>query len=484
MTSKPERTETTENSCKRSERHQNRHGIWPGLRPGLVCYKEREQLLRESFEPGRLRLCRKTLDLILSSQDLEHTMTELSCCGFTNYTDFQGSKFEEMTQGHFPRAAAGPERPLQPGGGTAQNASVQEQIFLRAVVAEFRRLGLEEATFQQVFVQQVALCRVEGLAPVSVSEGRRSVRTQVRLRPGPGPETEDPDQDQRPATEDPDQDRDSGLNTSEVLRNKDNRTKQDSTSDSSPSPLAPPPPLTCAVTPPLSLAPPPSPLAPPPPLTCLPVVKLQQNHFRLKRIQICSTNPGSKMSCFTFVKVMMFLFNMMIFLGGVTLVAMGIWVSVDGSSFLQILGPFSTHGAQFVNVGFFCIAIGAVLVLLGFLGVCGAHCQSKCLLLLFFSVVMIIFIAEVAAAVVALAYSSFAEGVLRAWATPALQKDFGSDPVVTKIWNTTMTELSCCGFTNYTDFQGSKFEEMTQGHFPRAAAGPRAPLQPGGGTAQ
>ncbi|XP_069378782.1 origin recognition complex subunit 1 [Paralichthys olivaceus] len=50
-------------------------------------------------------------------------------------------------------------------------ASVQEQLFLRAVIAEFRRLGLEEAMFQQVFVQHQALCRVEGLQPVSVSEG-------------------------------------------------------------------------------------------------------------------------------------------------------------------------------------------------------------------------------------------------------------------------------------------------------------------------
>uniref|UniRef100_A0A3Q3KFX2 Origin recognition complex subunit 1 n=1 Tax=Monopterus albus TaxID=43700 RepID=A0A3Q3KFX2_MONAL len=50
-------------------------------------------------------------------------------------------------------------------------ASVQEQLFLRAVIAEFRRLGLEEATFQQVFVQHQALCRVEGLKPISVSEG-------------------------------------------------------------------------------------------------------------------------------------------------------------------------------------------------------------------------------------------------------------------------------------------------------------------------
>ncbi|CAL8309889.1 unnamed protein product [Lota lota] len=50
-------------------------------------------------------------------------------------------------------------------------ASIQEQLFLRAVLAEFRRLGLEEATFQQVLVQHQALCRVEGLQPPSVSEG-------------------------------------------------------------------------------------------------------------------------------------------------------------------------------------------------------------------------------------------------------------------------------------------------------------------------
>lgn len=61
---------------------------------------------------------------------------------------------------------------------------------------------------------------------------------------------------------------------------------------------------------------------------------------------------------------------------------MGIWVTVDGSSFLKILGPFSDQSMQFVNVGFFCIAIGIVLVLLGLLGCCGATKESKCLLLL------------------------------------------------------------------------------------------------------
>ncbi|XP_074524759.1 tetraspanin-1-like isoform X1 [Halichoeres trimaculatus] len=153
-------------------------------------------------------------------------------------------------------------------------------------------------------------------------------------------------------------------------------------------------------------------------------------------------------------------------LGGLTLLAMGIWVSVDGASFLRLLGPFSGNGMQFVNVGFFCIAIGGVLVLLGLLGCCGAQKESKCLLLTFFSIVLIIFIAEVAAGVVALAYSSFAEGILRAWATPALKSDYGTDPVVTRMWNSTMTELNCCGFTNYTDFLGSKFEKENGGSLP------------------
>lgn len=68
-------------------------------------------------------------------------------------------------------------------------------------------------------------------------------------------------------------------------------------------------------------------------------------------------------------------------LGGLTLVSLGVWVSVDGASFLRLLGPFSQQGLQFVNVGFFCAAIGAVLLLLGLLGCCSAHKESRCLLL-------------------------------------------------------------------------------------------------------
>ena len=43
-----------------------------------------------------------------------------------------------------------------------RNTSSQEKIFLRAIVAEFQRLGLEEAEFSKIYTQHIALCRFEG----------------------------------------------------------------------------------------------------------------------------------------------------------------------------------------------------------------------------------------------------------------------------------------------------------------------------------
>ncbi|KAG2461894.1 TSN1 protein, partial [Polypterus senegalus] len=122
-------------------------------------------------------------------------------------------------------------------------------------------------------------------------------------------------------------------------------------------------------------------------------------------------------------------------LGGAGLLAVGIWVTADGSSFLKFVGPYSTQVMQFVNVGYFCIAVGAVLVILGFLGCCGALRESKCLLLI-------------------------AESVLKALVLPELKSKYGNDNEVTKIWNATMTELKCCGFNNYTDFNDSTFMQQ------------------------
>ncbi|KTF76228.1 hypothetical protein cypCar_00037296 [Cyprinus carpio] len=114
-----------------------------------------------------------------------------------------------------------------------------------------------------------------------------------------------------------------------------------------------------------------------------------------------------KMGCFTFVKVVMVVFNLLICLAGMCLAAAGIWVTVDGDSFMKVLPPFTDDFQRYVSVGIFSITTGAVMTLLGLLGCCGAQKESKCLLIMFFSIILIICIAETAAAIVALVYSSY-----------------------------------------------------------------------------
>lgn len=163
------------------------------------------------------------------------------------------------------------------------------------------------------------------------------------------------------------------------------------------------------------------------------------------------------MQCYSFIKTMMIFFNFLIFLCGVALLAVGIWVSVDGPSFLKIFGPVSSSAMQFVNVGYFLIAAGAVLFALGFLGCYGAHTENKCVLMMFFFTLLIIFIAEVAAAVVALVYTSTAKNILTSVVLHTIENEYGSQKDFTQVWNTTMDALKCCGFNNYTDFENSPY---------------------------
>ncbi|XP_015726053.1 origin recognition complex subunit 1 [Coturnix japonica] len=51
-----------------------------------------------------------------------------------------------------------------------RNASLHEQIFFKAILAEFRRAGVEEATVQQVYHQHISLCRMEGMQSPTVSD--------------------------------------------------------------------------------------------------------------------------------------------------------------------------------------------------------------------------------------------------------------------------------------------------------------------------
>ncbi|KAG8441372.1 hypothetical protein GDO86_006924 [Hymenochirus boettgeri] len=145
-------------------------------------------------------------------------------------------------------------------------------------------------------------------------------------------------------------------------------------------------------------------------------------------------------------------------IGGVAVLGIGIWVKVDGGSFVSILGSAAPQLMQVVNVGYLCIAGRGFLMLMGFLGCCGAMKESRCMLMLTEE--------RCGISYVLFSQSRIFIEYLSSMAIKYLQKDYGENNELTAIWNTTMKEFKCCGFNGYTDFDNSKYFEKNEQYPP------------------
>ncbi|XP_005154247.1 tetraspanin-18 [Melopsittacus undulatus] len=153
--------------------------------------------------------------------------------------------------------------------------------------------------------------------------------------------------------------------------------------------------------------------------------------------------------CLSCMKYLMFLFNFFIFLGGACLLGLGIWVIVDPTGFREIVAanPLLFTGAYIM------LAMGAMLFLLGFLGCCGAIRENKCLLLFFFMFILLIFLAELSAAILAFI---FRENLTREFFTKELKKHYlrnNDTDVFSSTWNSVMITFACCGVNGPEDFE-------------------------------
>uniref|UniRef100_UPI00398F7894 tetraspanin-1-like n=1 Tax=Pristiophorus japonicus TaxID=55135 RepID=UPI00398F7894 len=176
------------------------------------------------------------------------------------------------------------------------------------------------------------------------------------------------------------------------------------------------------------------------------------------------------MGCFKFLKIMMFCVNFIILLGGGAVLGVGIWIKVDGGSFLDILAKLAPELQQMVQVGYLCIAIGSFLVIVGFLGCYGAMKENKCMLMIFFIIILLIFIAQVAGAVVILAFSGLADIFIRyieIGAVKSIKEEYGKTSEITAIWTAVMKEFKCCGFNSYKDFMYSPFFNESSSMYPQ-----------------
>ncbi|GCC29283.1 hypothetical protein chiPu_0007722 [Chiloscyllium punctatum] len=173
-------------------------------------------------------------------------------------------------------------------------------------------------------------------------------------------------------------------------------------------------------------------------------------------------------SIFFCIKFLMVGINAVITVAGFVLLGFGVWVKVHGDSILQILGSRAGH---FLNVGYFCIAAGCCLALLGLVGCYGVIKESKLLLMLFFLIMATIFIGEISCAIVILVFQTIVATVFEEEALYLLKNNYtgyGDKNFASYGWDSVMAAFQCCGLNNYTDFIQSSYHKLKGRLYPKS----------------
>ncbi|XP_046873612.1 CD9 antigen-like isoform X1 [Hypomesus transpacificus] len=97
------------------------------------------------------------------------------------------------------------------------------------------------------------------------------------------------------------------------------------------------------------------------------------------------------------IKYVLFVFNFVFWLAGTGVLAVGLWLRFDTKT-AGIFEGEDSPSVFFTGV-YILIAAGALMMVVGFLGCCGALKESPCMLGLFFFFLLVIFAVEVAAGV-------------------------------------------------------------------------------------
>ncbi|XP_017295542.1 tetraspanin-9 [Kryptolebias marmoratus] len=136
------------------------------------------------------------------------------------------------------------------------------------------------------------------------------------------------------------------------------------------------------------------------------------------------------------VKYVFFLFNLLFWISGCIILGVGIYLKVTNNKISALQDNFPSFELM--------IAIGAIIMVLGFLGCCGAYRENRCMLLLFFIFLLLIFILLLAAGILA----SVGDNKVKDWVKDELQKltPISNQPAnVVEDIEKMQRELRCCG---------------------------------------
>uniref|UniRef100_G1P828 Tetraspanin n=1 Tax=Myotis lucifugus TaxID=59463 RepID=G1P828_MYOLU len=131
------------------------------------------------------------------------------------------------------------------------------------------------------------------------------------------------------------------------------------------------------------------------------------------------------------------------YLAGIAVLAIGLWLRFDSQT-KSIFEQENSHSSFYTGV-YILIGAGALMMLVGFLGCCGAVQESQCMLGLFFMFLLVIFALEIAAAVWGYSHKDEVIKELQKFYTDTYQKLRNKDEPQRETLKAIHYALDCCG---------------------------------------
>ncbi|XP_066927565.1 tetraspanin-9-like [Clytia hemisphaerica] len=146
------------------------------------------------------------------------------------------------------------------------------------------------------------------------------------------------------------------------------------------------------------------------------------------------------------VKWLVFVFNLLFFLSGCCLIGFGVWLNVARDDW-QGISEYA-----YMSIANICLATGIIIVLVAFVGCCGAITENKIMLLLFFIFLLVIFLMEIGSAISAYIWREKINEELKDQLEQRIPERYYTETAVELAVNKIQSHFKCCGLYNSSDW--------------------------------
>lgn len=148
-----------------------------------------------------------------------------------------------------------------------------------------------------------------------------------------------------------------------------------------------------------------------------------------------------------FLKYVLYVFNFIFWLSGAAILAVGIWTLISKHSYVTLLAS-----STYVATTYILVATGAIIILVGFLGCCGAWRENRYLLMVYAGFLLLIFLLEAVSGVIAYMYEAALHDELSRSLNDTMLQNYHKDADMTEAIDDLQQKFKCCGAEHHEDW--------------------------------